>query len=139
MPKKKPTNNNQPKRIDPTDVYVGQRIRMQRNIKGISQTGLADTLGLSFQQVQKYEKGHNRVSGGKLQAIANFLGVPVSFFFEDGPSAPRGKGPPDPGPPWGNLLSTKEGIALCTAFAKIRSKSLREIIIGLTEYGAGLP
>lgn len=72
---------------DVIDVYVGSRIRLQRKLNGISQTALAEGLGITFQQVQKYEKGTNRVGSSRLQAIANILGVPVSFFFEEGPGA----------------------------------------------------
>ena len=70
---------------DPVDRHVGARIRMRRLMLTFSQTKLADTLGLTFQQVQKYEKGVNRVGAGRLQHIASLLQVPVSFFFEGAP------------------------------------------------------
>jgi transcriptional regulator with XRE-family HTH domain len=71
------------KKPNPTDIHVGSRIRLRRNIIGISQEKLGDHLGITFQQIQKYERGTNRVGASRLQAIANVLGVPVSFFFED--------------------------------------------------------
>src|SRR2546427_5043860 len=70
---------------DHVDVEVGQRIRIQRNALGLSQTELANALGVTFQQVQKYEKGVNRVGAGRLARIADTLGVPISFFFEGAP------------------------------------------------------
>ena len=70
-----------PKEPDPVDVEVGQRIRIQRLQSGLSQTSLAEQLGVTFQQVQKYEKGVNRVGAGRLTKIAKVLGVPVASFF----------------------------------------------------------
>ena len=70
------------RRADPVDIHVGKRIRMRRKTLGVSQEQLASALGLTFQQVQKYEKGGNRVSASKLHGIGKFLGVPVAFFFE---------------------------------------------------------
>jgi len=67
---------------NPIDVHVGTRVRMRRLMLHLSQTALADALGLTFQQVQKYEKGTNRISASRLQQIASFLQVPVPFFFE---------------------------------------------------------
>ena len=67
---------------DPVDVYVGKRLRMRRLMLDMSQETLADGLGLTFQQVQKYEKGANRVGAGRLQKLCEILEVPVEFFFE---------------------------------------------------------
>ena len=69
------------KRPDPVDVEVGHRIRIERLARGLSQTALANQLGVTFQQVQKYEKGVNRVGAGRLTKIAEVLGVPVGAFF----------------------------------------------------------
>ncbi len=78
---------------DPTDKQVGTRVRMRRLMLGLSQTKLADALGITFQQVQKYEKGVNRISASKLQQISDFLEIPVPFFFENlsGPSSKPAK------------------------------------------------
>ena len=73
------------KKPNPTDMHVGSRIRLRRNMLGMSQEKLGESLGITFQQIQKYEKGTNRVGASRLQAIANILGVPVAFFFEDLP------------------------------------------------------
>ena len=71
----------------PADVYVGKRVRLRRQLLGMNQQRLGDALGLTFQQVQKDENGHNRVSASTLAAIAEILGVPISFFFEGMPEA----------------------------------------------------
>ena len=68
---------------DPVDVHVGSRVRMRRLLLGMNQETLADALGLTFQQVQKYEGGANRVSASRLSAMAEILGVPISYFFGD--------------------------------------------------------
>jgi transcriptional regulator with XRE-family HTH domain len=67
----------------PLDVEIGRRLKSARILKGLSQTELADELGISFQQIQKYEKGANRVGSGRLWQIARFLGVPINYFFDD--------------------------------------------------------
>src|ERR1041384_7946973 len=74
------------KKPNPTDVHVGSRIRLRRNMLGMSQEKLGETLGITFQQIQKYEKGTNRVGASRLQAISEVLAVPVAFFFEDAPA-----------------------------------------------------
>src|ERR1700720_2609471 len=74
--------------INPTDKHVGARVRIRRIMVGMSQEKLGHALGLTFQQVQKYEKGTNRIGASRLQQISNILQVPVSFFFEGGPNLP---------------------------------------------------
>ena len=76
--------NQSSKRANPIDVHVGSRVRMRRMLAGMSQEGLGEALGITFQQVQKYEKGTNRVSASRLQQISRVLDVPTSFFFEIG-------------------------------------------------------
>ena len=71
------------KKPNPIDVHVGSRVRLRRNMLGMSQEKLGEALGITFQQIQKYEKGANRVGASRLQAIATVMNVPVSFFFED--------------------------------------------------------
>src|SRR5690606_29449067 len=73
------------KKPNPIDVHVGSRIRLRRNMLGLSQEKLGENLGITFQQIQKYEKGTNRVGASRLQAISSILAVPVSYFFEDAP------------------------------------------------------
>src|SRR4051794_5032734 len=103
------------KTTDPTDSHVGNRVRMRRMMVGMSQETLGEALGLSFQQVQKYEKGVNRMSASRLQQTAHILQVPVSFFFEGGPATkgePTGEYP-DPSPAYASaFLATADGLAL---------------------------
>lgn len=128
---------NQPKPKTPhaIDIHVGSRIRLQRALKGMSQTTLAEGLGVTFQQVQKYEKGTNRVGSSRLQAIANILGVPVAYFFEEGPGASL-----DPqGPEMGaseeiaQFLNSVEGLALNRAFVKIQDARIRRKFVDLVK------
>ncbi|RUY60953.1 XRE family transcriptional regulator, partial [Mesorhizobium sp. M7A.F.Ca.CA.001.13.1.1] len=81
------------KKPNPIDIHVGSRIRLRRNMLGMSQEKLGENLGITFQQIQKYEKGTNRVGASRLQAIASILGVPVAFFFEDAPGQEPVAGP----------------------------------------------
>jgi transcriptional regulator with XRE-family HTH domain len=121
---------------NPIDKHVGSRVRMRRMMLGMSQTNLADAFGLTFQQVQKYEKGTNRISASRLQQTAHVLQVPVEFFFEGAPSvpgAPRTKGTL-PMPDYAaDFLATSDGLALTKAFIKIKNKNLRRRIVDLVE------
>jgi len=78
---------------DPVDVHVGNRIRARRLLLGMNQESLANALGLTFQQVQKYEGGANRVSASRLKAVAGILGVPVSYFYQELPAADAPEAP----------------------------------------------
>ena len=103
---------------------------------GMSQTKLADAFGLSFQQVQKYEKGTNRIGAGRLQQISNILQVPVTFFFEGAPGvsgAPQAKGTA-PSPAYvSDFLATSDGFALTKAFTQIKDKKIRRCVVDLVE------
>ncbi len=118
-----------------TDIHVGSRIRLQRRLKGMSQTALAEGLGITFQQVQKYEKGTNRVGSSRLQATANILGVPVSFFFEDGQgvSADAEGSDTKAGEEITQFLSSTEGLALNRAFTKVQDANVRRKIVNLVK------
>ncbi len=118
-----------PKAPNQIDINVGARIRLRRNLLGFSQTKLAASLGVTFQQVQKYEKGINRVGASRLQAIATVFDVPVSFFFEDSAS-PEADGKPLEND-FTQFLETPEAKALNTAFAKILDPNVRRKVIGL--------
>ncbi|SCB58360.1 Transcriptional regulator, contains XRE-family HTH domain [Rhizobium aethiopicum] len=116
------------------DSYVGARIRMRRQLLGMSQERLADQIGVTFQQVQKYEKGINRIGASRLQRIAEVLHVSPSFFFEQEGSEPlalQGLHPPTTGDPVAEFLRTKEGLVLNRAFLKIGDQNIRETIIAL--------
>jgi transcriptional regulator with XRE-family HTH domain len=119
-----------------TDKYVGSRVRMRRMILGMNQTALGDALGLTFQQVQKYEKGTNRIGASRLQHIAQILKVPVSFFFDGAPEVPgQAVGMNDtPFPAYvSDLLGTSDGLALSKAFTRIKDGKLRRRIVDVVE------
>jgi len=122
------------KTINSTDKHVGARVRMRRLMLGLSQTKLGDALHLTFQQVQKYEKGANRIGAGRLQQIGNILQVPVSFFFEGAPDTLGHKrtGPDAPSPAYvSEFLASSHGLALIKAFMKIKEAKLRRTIVDL--------
>jgi transcriptional regulator with XRE-family HTH domain len=121
------------KQPNEVDVHVGRRLRMRRLMLGMSQEKLAGQLHLTFQQVQKYEKGVNRVSASRLQEISRILQVPVPFFFEGAPGPSGTKGPP-PTPSYiSEFLATADSFVLIRAFTKIKSGQLRRAIVRLVE------
>lgn len=122
----------QAKLPSPIDVHVGAQIRMRRKSLGMSQSALAGRLGITFQQVQKYEKGANRVGASRLQAIASVLGVDVSSLFANAtPDGGAGN------PAFGTInamqtfVASNEGFSLNQAFARIKSTSVRRSIVAL--------
>jgi transcriptional regulator with XRE-family HTH domain len=123
---------------NPIDKHVGSRVRMRRMMLGMSQEKLGDALGLTFQQVQKYEKGTNRIGASRLQQIAHILQVQVSFFFEGAPAAitslksdSMGEAP---SPAYvSDFLATSDGLALTKAFMRIDDSKLRRRIVDLVE------
>ncbi len=118
----------------PTDVFVGQRIRMRRNLLKMSQEKLGESIGVTFQQVQKYEKGTNRVGASRLQQIADVLGVSPSFFFEAvavGEDADLNR-------ELTGLLQRADVIDLVRAFASIPSSDARTKVLGITKTIAAL-
>ncbi|PWJ80970.1 transcriptional regulator [Pseudaminobacter salicylatoxidans] len=124
------------KKPNPTDIYVGSRIRLRRNMLGMSQESLGEQLGITFQQIQKYEKGTNRVGASRLQAISSVLGVPVSFFFEEFPSQEStvGRGFAEESPNFGlDFVTSPEGLQLNRAFVKITDAKVRRKIIELVK------
>ncbi|HWG81084.1 MAG TPA: helix-turn-helix transcriptional regulator, partial [Stellaceae bacterium] len=111
----------------PIDTHVGGRIRHRRAVVGLNQTELALKVGVTFQSIQKYERGTNRVSASRLQEIAAVLGVPVSHFFEglDSGGAPPVEALPE------NSLSSQEIRDLNAAFAAISDKGVRQAVLHL--------
>jgi transcriptional regulator with XRE-family HTH domain len=106
----------------------------------MSQEKLGDALGLTFQQVQKYEKGTNRIGASRLQQISHILQVPVAFFFEGAPNlSPRADGMKEaPSPAYvSDFLATSEGLSLTKAFMRIKEAKLRRRIVDLVEEIAG--
>src|SRR4249919_3360218 len=124
---------------NPIDKHVGSRVRMRRMMLGMSQEKLGDALGLTFQQVQKYEKGTNRIGASRLQQIAQILQVPVSFFFEGAPHSTSGGMSEAPSPAYvADFLATSDGLSLTKAFMRIKSNKLRRRIVDLVEQIAGI-
>ena len=124
--------NDTAKTPNPVDIYVGGRIRMRRRSLGISQEKLAEDLGLTFQQVQKYERGANRVSASKLYEIARSLSTPVSFFFEglnDPTQSKPGEAAQDNAVH--DFLMTNEGLELAAAFPRVKRTRVRRRLLDL--------
>ncbi|WP_223479149.1 helix-turn-helix domain-containing protein [Oricola indica] len=125
------------KQPNPIDIHVGGRIRLRRTMMGMSQEKLGEQLGITFQQVQKYEKGTNRVGASRLQNIAAILGVPVSFFFEDAPgdsvTSEVGGMNESSSSYVVNFLSSAEGLQLNRAFVRISDPKVRRRIIDLVK------
>ena len=120
----------------PVDRHVGSRVRMRRMMVGMSQEKLGQACGITFQQVQKYEKGTNRVGASRLQQISEILQVPVSFLFDGGPSGGATAGGFSEGssPAYvSDFLATSEGLALTRAFTRITDAKLRRSIVELVE------
>lgn len=125
------------KKPNPIDIHVGSRLRLRRNMLGISQEKLGEGLGITFQQIQKYEKGTNRVGASRLQAISSILSVPVAFFFEDAPNAdgvaPKGLAEDHSGIYVADFMSSTEGLQLNRAFAKIGDPKVRRRLVELVK------
>jgi transcriptional regulator with XRE-family HTH domain len=117
---------------NPIDRHVGARIRMQRMVRGMSQTKMGNAVGVTFQQVQKYEKGVNRVGASRLQQIASVLKVPPDFFF-DGASAKAVTNVSAETTLIEGFISSRDGVALSKAFTKISDQKMRRSIVSLVE------
>ncbi len=117
---------------NPIDKHVGSRVRMRRMMLGMSQTNLGDGLRLTFQQVQKYEKGVNRISSGRLVRIAEILKVPIAFFFEGLEKTQKGS----PGVDF-ELYQTADTIRLMRAYSAIKDRGIRLKLLLLTEEISG--
>src|SRR5208337_2540813 len=116
------------------DAYVGARLRMRRVMLGMSQGKLGQLLGVTFQQIQKYEKGSNRISASRLRQAAHVLEVPVEFFYEGAPTQPSSyAGLGEPGAQSFDVafLATSEGFQLNRAFLRIRDPKVRRRIVEL--------
>ena len=131
---------------NPIDRHVGSRVRMRRVMLGMSQEKLGEALGLTFQQVQKYEKGTNRIGASRLQQISRTLDVPPAFFFEGAPSfeaiadpalGQTGVAEDSNAPYVADFLATAEGLHLNMAFARIHDPKIRKRIVDLVSSLAG--
>ena len=132
------------RRANPVDLHVGSRVRFRRMLIGMSQEKLGESLGLTFQQIQKYEKGVNRIGASRLFELGKALGVSVAFFYEDAPDL----GGHTINPPHGfaespsesyivDFLSTRDGLELNKAFARITDPKVRRSVVDLVRSLAG--
>jgi transcriptional regulator with XRE-family HTH domain len=127
---------------NPIDIHVGSRVRLRRMMLGMSQEKLGEHLGITFQQIQKYEKGTNRIGASRLQAIARVLNVPVAFFFEDAPgmtpvAGNQGFEESNAASYVVDFLSSSEGLSLNKAFVRIKEPKVRRKIVDLVRAIAG--
>ncbi len=141
MAKSKRRSGHGTRRPSPVDVHAGERVRLRRNQLGMTQTGLGDALGLSFQQVQKYERGVNRIGASRLLDLARVLDVPVIFFFEDMPTAvaaippatkKRGKAKKLPSYAL-DPMAKRETLEFVRAYYKIEDADVRQRVSQLTK------
>jgi transcriptional regulator with XRE-family HTH domain len=123
------------KQANPIDGQVGNRVRLRRMLIGMSQERLGELLGLTFQQVQKYEKGVNRIGAGRLFEVSRILGVPIDYFYEGVvPQTANGLSENDEAsPPVMEFVSSGEGLQLSLAFMKIRDPKLRKRVLDLVK------
>ncbi len=122
------------KQANPVDARVGHRVRLRRMLMGMSQERLGELLGLTFQQVQKYEKGVNRIGAGRLFEIAGILGVPIGFFYEDAEDALNAKpgfAEDDDSGSVMEFIASGEGLQLTLAFMGIKDPKVRRRILDL--------
>lgn len=124
------------KKPNPVDAHVGSRVRLRRMLLGMSQERLGESMGLTFQQVQKYEKGVNRIGASRLFQISKILDVPVQFFFEEAPyagdaSKAPGLAEPDSEAFILEFLNSREGLELNRAFVKIGDAKVRKSVVDL--------
>lgn len=131
-----PEKRLRPRRLEPWDVEVARRIRARRLECWLSQQELARGLGVSFQQVQKYEKGANRVSAGRLLAICNLLQVPITFFYDSAAPPRSGEARLKPSRLF-DLLDNSDTLQLAVAFDRIPDRNVRRAMVQLMEKLAG--
>jgi transcriptional regulator with XRE-family HTH domain len=134
------------RRANPLDLHVGSRVRLQRMLLGMSQEKLGEKLGLTFQQIQKYEKGINRIGASRLFDLARVLGVNVQFFYEDAPGTAMEARPTGAASGFTDrtsdrhvvdFLSSREGVELNKAFVRITDPKIRRSIVELVRALAG--
>lgn len=118
---------------DPTDIIIGERVRSLRLQRGLSQTNLADKIGVTFQQVQKYEKGVNRIGGGRLVRIAAILGVDISALMDGAGELGRDRAQGRTPDPVHALGQDRNGVRLARAFAAIKGKQARQTVVLVAE------
>ncbi|WP_205574616.1 helix-turn-helix domain-containing protein [Indioceanicola profundi] len=122
---------------NPIDIHVGQRLRLRRTLLGLSQETLGEAVGITFQQLQKYERGANRISASRLFNLSQVLGVPVTFFFEDLPSpGDEGLGEPSETQEF-ESMARRETLELVRAYYRIPEENVRRRAFELIKALAG--
>jgi transcriptional regulator with XRE-family HTH domain len=123
---------------NPMDIHVGSRVRLRRMVIGMSQEKLGEKMGLTFQQIQKYEKGTNRIGASRLFQLSQIMDVPVQFFFEDAPAAYTNRSPAMAGFSESkteafllDFLNSRDGLELNRAFVKITDPKVRKRVVEL--------
>jgi len=139
-----PSEERNARRANTVDSHVGARVRLRRMLLGMSQEKLGESLGLTFQQVQKYEKGVNRIGASRLFDLAHVLGVPVQFFYDEIDTADHHQAPPlagfaeRPADTYVvDFLGSREGLELNKAFVRITDPKVRRSVIDLVRSLAG--
>ena len=119
---------------NPIDIHVGSRVRQRRTLLGLSQGKLGEAVGLTFQQIQKYERGANRIGASRMYALSRVLDVPVAFFFEEMPSEITGKGGPAEGVKEEfDPLAKRETLELVRAYYRIKDPNVRKRLYDLVK------
>ncbi len=121
------------------DKHVGSRVRMRRMLVGMSQEKLGEALGITFQQIQKYEKGTNRISASRLQQIASVLGVTISYFYDGLPAEEPGRGFAEESSPAFvmDFMASQDGLQLMESFMRIKNPRVRRTIVDHVKALAG--
>jgi transcriptional regulator with XRE-family HTH domain len=139
-----PAPSDNPRRVNPVDVHVGNRLRLRRMLIGMSQEQLGEQMGLTFQQIQKYEKGVNRIGASRLFRLSQVLSVPVQFFYDEltvakAPQAGMAAGFAEPAQEHFILdfLNTREGLELNRHFVKIEDPKVRRSVVDLVRSLSG--
>ncbi|WP_297735890.1 helix-turn-helix transcriptional regulator [uncultured Maricaulis sp.] len=122
-----------PRGPNPIDIHVGSRVRLRRQLLKMSQEKLGDELGVTFQQVQKYERGANRVGASRLYRLSRVLDVPIQFFFEGlgGATAASGMAEGDQTPIVYDFIQSSDGVSLAESFSRIKDGKVRRRVLEL--------
>jgi transcriptional regulator with XRE-family HTH domain len=123
------------KQANPIDAQVGNRVRLRRMLIGMSQEKLGELLGLTFQQVQKYEKGVNRIGAGRLFEISRILGVPIDYFYEgvSGHGGLAGFADSEAAPPVMEFIASGDGLQLSLSFMRIKDPKVKKRVLDLVK------
>ncbi len=136
----KPGRRQKADKPNPIDVHVGSRVRLRRTLLGMSQEKLGDAIGLTFQQVQKYERGANRVGASRLYDLSRVLDVPVSFFFEELGDASPPSGASEAAEPYqSNPMMKRETLELVRAYLRISDPQIKRRLFELAKALATFP